>query len=112
MKNGFTLMELLGVIVILSLLILLIVPNILEQVSNKEGDVNEAYQEAAVAAAQLYADEYPTVTGCVPLTTLQEEGFLTEAAIDELGKDYANAVVIISANDKGAKTFTFADSCP
>ena len=47
MKNGFTLMELLGVIVILSLLILLIVPNILDQVSNKEGEVNEAYQEAA-----------------------------------------------------------------
>lgn len=109
MKNGFTLMELLGVIVILSLLILLIVPNILDQVSNKEGEVNEAYQEAAEAAAQLYADENPNVTGCVKLSTLQEAGFLTGEAVSELGQDYKNAGVMIEKNGN-VKTFTFGCS--
>ena len=106
MKNGFTLMELLGVIVILSLLILLIVPNILEQVSNKEGDVNEAYKEAAVAAAQLYLDENPTAEGCIPIDVLG----LDKKTEEVLGKAYDNAGVNITV-DGSKKTFTFAESC-
>ena len=99
-------MELLGVIVILSLLILLIVPNILEQVSNKEEDVNEAYKEAAVAAAQLYLDTHPDAKGCIPIDVLG----LDKKTEEVLGKAYDNAGVNITV-DGSKKTFTFEDSC-
>ncbi len=106
MKNGFTLMELLGVIVILSLLILLIVPNILDQVSNKEGEVNEAYQEAAEAAAQLYLDTHPRAAGdCVPITDLD----LDTATKEALGREYSNSGVNIS--DNGASFEFTEDGC-
>ncbi len=42
MKNGFTLMELLGVIVIISLLMLLLIPNMIEQINNKKGNISNA----------------------------------------------------------------------
>lgn len=106
MKNGFTLMELLGVIVILSLLILLIVPNILDQVSNKEGEVNKAYQAAAESAAQLYLDAHPgDDRKCIPISDLD----LDTATKEALGREYSNSGVNIS--DNGASFEFTEDGC-
>ena len=55
-KNGFTLIEVLAVVVILSLLMLIITPNLLNSIKNREGQITEAQQEMIIESAKLYLD--------------------------------------------------------
>lgn len=105
MNKGFTLMELLGVLVILSLLMIILVPNILEQLSNREGEVTEAQEEIIKSAAENYVDNHPNQykegnTYCICFSNLQNSGILSESLIDEItGETNYNGVnVIIKTN--------------
>lgn len=105
MNKGFTLMELLGVLVILSLLMIILIPNVLEQINNKKGEVSSAQEEAIKAAAELYVDNHPNqyednVTYCISLTTLQESGTLSDALINEITGDtsYNGVNIVIKSN--------------
>ena len=81
MNKGFTLMELLGVLVILSLLMIILIPNVIEQINNKKDDVSDVQKETILSAAELYIDENPNTyppgyDGCILLETLQAAGKL------------------------------------
>ncbi len=89
MNKGFTLMELLGVLVILSLLMIILVPNVLEQINKKKGEVSAAQEETIEAAAELYIANHPNqykegYTGCICLSTLQNSGTLSENLTNEI----------------------------
>lgn len=66
MKNekGFTLLEMLLVMVVISVLLLLIIPNVIKQRSSVQGKGCDAYVksvEAQVQAYQLEKNKIPTV---------------------------------------------------
>ena len=63
MKNGFTLAELLGTIVILALIALIAFPAVLGLLNNSQNETDEAMQNFAITAARNYVndnmDSYP-----------------------------------------------------
>ncbi len=77
MKKGFTLLELLGVIVLLGLLVLISYPVVIEQVEKKQKEVDNARLELIYSGADTYikenVEEYPYRIGsqyCISLDTL------------------------------------------
>ncbi|MBE6159677.1 MAG: prepilin-type N-terminal cleavage/methylation domain-containing protein [Lactobacillales bacterium] len=89
MKKGFTIIELLAVVIIMSLLILIILPNILNSVSNKREDVSDSAKKMIYDATDIYIKEnseiYPNTsesTYCIKLETLVNSGKLVEPIKD------------------------------
>ncbi len=75
MKNGFTLIELIGTVVIMALALLIIVPTVSR--SMKQG-VKDA-DEKAIANVELAAENYNSDnpgSACVTIATLQNQGYL------------------------------------
>ena len=59
MKKGFTLAEILGVIVIIGLLLILIVPPIINRISGSGDEAQEAENVIIYNAAGVYINEQP-----------------------------------------------------
>ncbi|WP_163969990.1 competence type IV pilus major pilin ComGC [Oceanobacillus halotolerans] len=75
-EKGFTLIEMLVVLMIISVLILLIIPNLGE----KSESVNEQGCDALVSVVQAQADAYYLEEGNYPtdLATLEGDNYITE----------------------------------
>jgi len=118
MKKGFTLTELLGVIVIIGLLLLLIIPLIINGVKNKEGDVTETRDniifESVGEFLDLDKEKYPNMPGsvyCIKLKELKDAGVLVDPVkkIVEDGDfddDYTIEVIITK---EGTRKFNISD---
>lgn len=83
MKKGFTLAELLGVIVIIAAMALIVLPPVINQISFQEDRIEEATKRIIDEAVYLYIDfnenEYPMVQSdryCITLDSLIEAGLL------------------------------------
>ena len=93
-KKGFTLTEILGVLVILGLLLLLIVPTILNKVRVSENDTKKTQDKMIEESTNLYMDDnkdlFPGTTDnvyCIPIQTLIDHGKITEDLKDVTSKD-------------------------
>lgn len=100
-KNGFTLVELLGVIVIVALISLLVVPKITERFSSKQREASEAAKEVLYAATREYitSNQSQFSTGaayfCVSIKELINNGNLINPVIDvENGSKISNSTKI------------------
>ena len=81
MKKGFTLVELLGVIVILSVIGLLVTPLVLNVINESRNDVNDAQIQSIKRAAKNYTTDnvlnMKCESGCrVTLEALIDGGYL------------------------------------
>ena len=56
-SKGFTLVEVLGVIMILSALVVIVFPGVINSVKNKSKDVDETTESLVLSAAKLYVSE-------------------------------------------------------
>ena len=85
MKNkGITLIELLGVIIILALLMIIVFPSIVNSVKKSSNKTDDLTKELIYNASDLFVDqhinEFPKMNGSkyiIELSTLVEEGLLT-----------------------------------
>ena len=82
-KNGFTLVELLGVMVILALLMLFAFPKIINQVKSSTNSTDEFTEKLIYNATDLYMDDNKNmfvkdneINYCIPLSTLVDNGYL------------------------------------
>lgn len=82
-KKGFTLVELLGVIIILTLLVLLVFPNIINSVKSSSTKTNKLTEDLIYRATDLFIEKnnnyFPKLKGnkyVVTLEELVEEGLL------------------------------------
>lgn len=89
MKKGFTLIEVLAVIVIISILTIVVMPNILNSVNNKKGEISDNAKRMIYDAADIYLKEnseiYPNTneaTYCIKLETLVTNGKLVSPIKD------------------------------
>ncbi len=83
-KKGFTLIELLAVLTIFSIICLLAVPLILNQVKNNQKQISETQKEIIFHAAYLYSEENlkPNQTSCVLIQELIDADLLDEPVQD------------------------------
>lgn len=88
-KKGFTLIEILGVIVILSLLIVLAFPKIVENIKKSEDEISKATMSLFSNAADLYIDNNKAVYNkqigdvyCIEFEDLIAGGYLKAPIID------------------------------
>ncbi|MEY8585532.1 prepilin-type N-terminal cleavage/methylation domain-containing protein [Ligilactobacillus animalis] len=86
--KAFTLVEMAIVIFIISLLILIIIPNVAKQRSNAENVNTQALQAELDTQAQLYADEKGTVMENVAPTDLEKAGYLTAKQVAAIEKHH------------------------
>jgi len=109
-KKGFTLIEIIAVIVIIGLLIVLVTPNILANLSGARGDVSDVTRTVIEEAADLYLDKYPEIfddevgsTICITVETLINDGLLVEPLIDaETGNEIPGTVAVrVTMTDDG-----------
>ena len=88
-KNGFTLAELLGVVVILAAIALIAFPPIINQIKSSRKDLDNALNSLILTAAEQYLEEnnYPlnNSTYFIQLSVLVEDGKLVEPIIDSKG---------------------------
>lgn len=86
--KAFTLVEMAIVIFIISLLILIIIPNVAKQRSNVENVNTQALQAELDTQAQLYADEKGTAMENVAPTDLEKAGYLTAKQVAAIEKHH------------------------
>ena len=83
-KSAFTLIEMAVVLFIISLLILLIVPNLSNQRTHADKVNTEALQTELNSQAQLYADDRNVAIETVNVKTLENGGYLTEKQAEKM----------------------------
>ena len=84
-KDGFTLVELLAVVTILSILLLLVVPKIVNQLNNSKDEVNNATKKLIYAATEKYIKDFnidPKDTYCIPLEDLERDEYISDTITD------------------------------
>lgn len=108
-KKGFTLVELLGVILILALLALLITPVVTGIIRSSRTKSNDAQKQLIIDAAKLWVTDNDTklssTTGSeytLYVDDIQRGGYLSDTQIVNIEKEVsiANACVIITTNTK------------
>ena len=121
-KQGFTLVELLGVIVILGIIALISLPPILNQLNSSKKTINESTLKLIYSAGSLYLDErqndYNRTPGnvfCVTLRELVADGKLESPVTDaSTGKEIdLGKYVKYTVNNHGGLNYDsqLYDSC-
>lgn len=108
-KNGFTLTEILAVVVILGMLMLIVAPNLLNSIQGKKTKVTEAQKQMIEEAANMYIENNDVnENACIKLQDLINDGYLN-AGFENITKD--STLNSITVQHKGA-TYTVKSSCP
>lgn len=88
-KNGFTLAELLGVIVILAAVSLIAFPPIINQIKKSRNELDEALNTLILTAANQYLEEHNRSTDgtsyCIKLNVLIKDGKLVDPITNSKG---------------------------
>ena len=111
MKKGFTLIELLAVITLLSLIALLILPNVLEQKEKTEKNLTESEKKVLYTDADKYIrdnsyDIIPNNVYCISISTLKDSGY---ASIDTT--DFNNQIIRVTIDQNDNFVYSIVNSC-
>ena len=86
MKKGFTILEMLGVIILISLLIILVFPNMTNTIKNKQSEIDSVSVEILKQASNLYVQNnqknYAKVENnkyCITIDELINSGYLKDS---------------------------------
>ncbi|GAB5055055.1 MULTISPECIES: competence type IV pilus major pilin ComGC [Pediococcus] len=85
-KSGFTLIEMTVVLFIISLLILIVLPNIAQQRSNAKTIHGNAMVEVVQTQIDLYENEHQKLP--TSLDELEEGGYLTEKQVSQAEENH------------------------
>ncbi len=108
MRKGFTLVELLAVIVILALIGIIIMPSVINIMSESTTEVNEANKKTVLAQAEIFVLEnsfnYEKVNGnvyCITIDQLKDENFLDTEFVNGLDESVRKLIIGVKIqNDK------------
>lgn len=108
-RKAFTLVEILGVIVIISILLILVASSIISRVSNSDDDSSKTENELIYNAADQYIEEHPSQyppgkSGryCITIQSLIDDGKLVAPVKDvNTGKDITNLSIMVTVYSNG-----------
>lgn len=108
-KKAFTLAEILGVIVVISLLLLLIMPTIINKISENGDKAGNANNDIIFSATDNYLDESAVMdtpgSYCITIRELIDSGKLVEPVTDvQTGEDISDKTVYVETDGKGNTT--------
>ena len=116
MKKGFTLAEILGVIVIIGILLILIVPTVINNVADLKDDVQESNYQLIYEATNQYVKEHPekyppgsSGRYCISIKSLIDDGKLIESSDVLTNEDISNKSVMITIYSSGAIDYEIRD---
>lgn len=118
-KKGFTLIEVLAVVIIMTSVALLVVPNVVNRFSNKKDEIKEVNEELIISNAKIYVkdheNDYMQLSGmeyCIKLKKLVDEGYLNDKIIDVTNNnDIANTHSIkLVADDDGVFDYSLVEN--
>jgi prepilin-type N-terminal cleavage/methylation domain-containing protein len=120
MRKGFTLAELLGVIVIISILAILVLPPIINQIKNKSDVISEATMTIIESATYLYMDGNrnvypvnPATDYCITLQQLVDDNRLSAPIIDTNGNTISlSKIVLVEITTPFDIDYSLVDTCP
>lgn len=105
MKRGFTLVEMIAVILLMALISITVLPSILNQVNNKKEEISEASEKIIFSAASNYLNNktitYPKLsrnTYCITLNELVQNGELSSPVKDIKSGNEISLNTIIKAS--------------
>ncbi len=109
MKKGFTLVELLAVIIILGLLTIIAIPSIIGILNNEKENISDSMKNIIINASSLYIEDnsgvYPKVNNnvyCIKLESLVNDNRLSKPLKDPVtnkGIDLNKYVKVSIIND-------------
>lgn len=110
-KQGFTLIEMIAVIVIIALISVITLPTIINQYSNKKTTISDTTKKLIVAAAELYANERQKYKESITLEDLVKDEKLESPITDyKTGKEIPlNTVIYLDEN--GNACIAGSDGC-
>ena len=111
MKKGFTLLEMLAVIVVISILSLIILPNIMGQLADKKEEISKVSQQIILSAAELYANETGNTYQTITINDLVEAGKLEQPIIDQKTGKEISLTKEISIDASGNACIVGIDGC-
>ena len=111
MKKGFTLLEMLAVIVVISILSLIILPNITGQLADKKEEISKVSQKIILSAAELYANETGNIYQTITINDLVEAGKLEQPIIDQKTGKEISLTKEISIDASGNACIVGIDDC-
>ena len=111
MKKGFTLLEMLAVIVVISILSLIILPNITGQLADKKKEISKVSQKIILSAAELYANETGNTYQTITINDLVEAGKLEQPIIDQKTGKEISLTKEISIDASGNACIVGIDGC-
>ena len=119
MKKGFTLVELIGVIIILALIALLAFPPILNSIRKTKSELSDASKEILYNAVNLYVSEnlndFPKTNGntfCVTLNTLSSKEYLPTKVYDSVtGEEISSDSLIEIKVENNNYTYNMNNEC-
>ena len=102
-RNGFTLVELMAVIIIISLIALLTFPNIINQIKKTKKSNNKMIEDVVIEQAKKYVndneEEFQDDDGyCLSIDTLVDKGYVNEQLVDINNKDN-DVIMMIKKGD-------------
>ncbi len=107
MKKGFTIAELMGVIIILSLIVIIAFPQLLKSVKDTESTIDESLRTLIITSSSQYvtrhSDKFSNVNDsnyCIVVDDLIKEGLISENNLssDSITKDSCVSVSVKDYN--------------
>ena len=114
---GFTLAELLGVIVIIGILLVLIVPTVINRLNSSKDEASDTGDNIIYNATDQYIREHPSdyppgKAGryCIAIKNLIDDGKLTKPVIDvSTGEDVSDKSVMVTIYSAGTSDYEIRD---
>jgi competence protein ComGC len=121
MKKGFTLVELIGIIVVISLIILIVFPSVLTALDRKKEKDYEAFKTIVTSAAEIYfereRESFPNVMvenyrNFITVNQLIYAGLLSDNLINPKteGKIDPNSYIIAISKEDGILEFDYTEN--
>jgi type IV pilus assembly protein PilA len=107
-QKGFTLVELMGILVILGIIIVVTVPSITKTLKNSETNELEEYQKTVCLAAKSYVqvEKKSVPQSGIKFSTLRNNGYLSSSVKNPNGSNDDNSTVNVVVKD-GELSCTF-----